>query len=275
MICEQPQPDVGSGDKGVVGDVRAIARRLIVNGWSPLTPSDELAKLGEVALGAAQRVFSLAADRKGDFARPELEGHFGWRETLQDSRPEEVWQLSVTRAEKDWPAEFSSELQTLVSLIQQCSQITSSVITALTDFIDQTLSRDLSTSVSPAHSFVRLLHYNSPASRSGFTEHTDLGTATIFAGETVRALELEDSQGQWITPDSEWVMAAGEILTSCTRGKVRPGRHRVGQLESERWSVAVFLHPEPGYHVGVDDQGLPLTAQAFFQRAMSAYTRKG
>jgi isopenicillin N synthase-like dioxygenase len=260
----------------VIDEPLRSAERLLTHGWTTLVPSKPLAQLRAAALSAAKRVFALPAERKHSFARPELGGHVGWRGASSDERPEEVWQIPVSDGEQHWPEELQEERRVLNTLGLSCAQITKRVLTALTDLNeDVTVTQRLSTCVSDARTVVRILHYRPSSSNFAFAPHTDFGIATLFAGETAAGLELEEDKGTWIRPNSELVLAAGEILKVCTNRRIKPAYHRVLPVAEERWAVAVFIHPEPDYEIGRDAQGSPITAQAFFEGAMAAYSQEG
>lgn len=254
-------------------DPAAVAAELLHQGWARVTPSAGLAAVGNDALAAARRVFALPAHRKQRFVDPQG-GHVGWRPNDRQDRPEEVWQLRGANDRPSWPEELQTELTAVHILLERCAAATAAVLEALAPMVGLS-SDEARASVSPADSVVRLLHYSSRADGLSFSPHTDLGLATFFAGETVPALELEDADGAWTSAASHWVVAAGELLTVRTGGRVPAGRHRVRAVPTERWAAAVFVHPEPSYQLGADDRGLPLTAKAYFERAISAYTGQG
>lgn len=270
-------PNSGFGDEALIaGASDTYAHRLMRAGWTALVPTDKLAELSTAALSTARQLFALPYERKRSFARPDLGGHVGWRDSSREDRPEEVWQIQVSNETEDWPMELYAERRALNHLGVLCARITKHLLAALVNIIDDPeISQRLGTCVSHERTIVRLLHYQPRLNSLSFAPHTDLGITTIFAGETISALELEEEHGLWVTPDSQLVLAAGEILAACTRNRVRPGQHRVRSVQEERWAVAVFVHPEPNYEIGFDAKGLPITAQAFFERSMAAYSQEG
>lgn len=273
-MSPRPPQDHRDDDTTIDSDPTAIAAELLHRGWARVVPSAGLATVGSDALAAARRVFALPAQQKRRFADPQGGGHVGWRSTVRQDRPEEVWQLRGADDRPSWPDELQADLIAVQALLERCVAATAAVLEALAPMVGVP-PEEARANVSPGDSVVRLLHYSPRPGGLGFAAHTDLGLATVFAGESVPALELEDADGAWSSPTSDWVVAAGELLAVRTAGRVRAGRHRVRATPTERWAAAVFVHPTPGYELGMDDHGHPLTARAYFERAMSAYTGQG
>jgi isopenicillin N synthase-like dioxygenase len=273
-MSPRPPEDYGPDGATIDSDPTAVAAELLHRGWARVVPSAGLAAVGSDGLAAARRVFALPARQKRRFADPQGGGHVGWRPAFRQDRPDEVWQLRGADDRPSWPDELQAELTAVQVLLERCAAATAAVLEALAPMVGVPPD-EARASVSPADSVVRLLHYSPHPGGLGFAPHTDLGLATFFAGETVPGLELEDVDGAWSSAASHWVVAAGELLAVRTGGRVRAGRHRVRAAPSERWAAAVFVHPRPGYELGLDDHGLPLTAKAYFERAMSAYTGQG
>lgn len=265
--------NAGFGDEALTAAAAdTAAHRLMSAGWTAFVPTNNLAELSATALSTARRLFGLPLERKRSFARPDLGGHVGWRGSPRGDRPEEVWQIKVSNETDDWPPELHAERRALNRLGVLCAEFTDRLLAALAAMVDnKEVAHRLGTCVSHERTIVRLLHYQPRLDGFGFAPHSDLGVATMFAGETVSGLELEEEHGRWVRPNSLFVLAAGEILTACSRSLVRPGRHCVRSVQEERWAVAVFVHPEPNYEIGSDAEGLPLTAQAFFEKSMAGY----
>ncbi len=269
-----------AGDRGRRGDAesgpadppaqRLITQSLLSCGWAAIVPSDDLAEFGARGLAVARRLFALPLEHKRSFTDPAGQGHAGWRADSRGGRPDQVWQLTGPGPEL-WPAELAAERKVLDRLKERCVDTTAAILAGLASAID-IAAHDIRQAVSATDSTLRLLHYTGRDAGLGFAPHTDLGLATFFAGETTPALELEGADGSWESASSGWVVAAGEMLTRWTNGGVRAGRHRVRSSRTDRWAIAVFIHPPRTFELGTDLEGRPVTASEFFERAMSAYT---
>lgn len=243
---------------------------LLARGWTTAIPYPDMTGLGRAALDAARYIFALPAERKAMFVDPSGHGNIGWRPTSRGDRPNEVWQLGGGEADL-WPAELEADRAAVHRLRTRCVEIAVDLMEALIPALGLPAS-ELSGCVSVVDSVARLLHYDRRSNGIGFAPHTDLGLATFFAAESIPSLELEDEAGQWRPVEAGRAVAAGEMLFVRTSGRVRAGRHRIRSPLQERLAVAVFVHPEPAYPLGIDDDGQTVTAWSFFQRALSVYT---
>jgi isopenicillin N synthase-like dioxygenase len=237
---------------------------LLQQGWAAVDAPADLRTLGDDVLQAARRVFALPEERKAQFVDPQEAGQSGWLARDQDDRPDEIWQIGGGRALR-WPDELRAELDAIERLKARCIDFSRGVLTDVARTVG--LPDDaVSSTISAAHSSIRLLHYRPRRPDLGFGAHTDLGVATFFAGETSPALELQDHSGAWQRARSGWVLAAGEMLPVLTRQQGKAGLHRVRSLPEERWAAVVFMHPTPDQHLGVDESGQPVDARAFFAK---------
>lgn len=243
---------------------------LLARGWTTAIPYMDMIGFGQSALDAARHVFALPAERKAMFVDPSGYGNIGWRPASRDDRPSEVWQLGGGKPDL-WPVELEADRAAVHRLLKRCVEIAADLLAALAAALGLP-ANELRQCVSVVESVARLLHYAPSSGGIGFAPHTDLGLATFFAAESVPALELEDEAGQWRPSESDLAVAAGEMLSVRVADRVHAGRHRIRSSLRERWAVAVFVHPKPEYSLGVDDDGETLTAQRFFERALSVYT---
>lgn len=241
---------------------------VLARGWTTALRYADLTDLGWAALDAARHAFALPAERKAMFVDPSGAGNVGWRPASRGDRPDEVWQLDG--GPDLWPAELEADRAAIYRLRTRCTEIVASLLEALAPALGLPPA-ELRRCVNTSESVVRLLHYSPRTNGIGFAPHTDLGLATFFAAESVPALELEDEAGQWRPADSDCAIAAGEMLVIRAGGRVPVGRHRVYSSAQERWSVAVFVHPEPTYVLGADDSGRPITAEGYFERALAVH----
>lgn len=256
----------GAGPGGV--QLATAVADLLARGWTTALPYADLTDLGRAALDAARHAFALPTERKAMFVDPSGAGNIGWRPASRDDRPDEVWQLD---GRPDlWPTELDADRAAIHRLRTRCTEIVANLLETLAPALGLPPA-ELRRCVNTAESVVRLLYYAPRINGIGFAPHTDLGLATFFAAESVPALELEDESGRWRLTDSCCAVAAGEMLVIRADGRVPVGRHRVCSSAQERWSVAVFIHPEPTYVLGADDNGRPITARGFFERALAVH----
>jgi isopenicillin N synthase-like dioxygenase len=100
---------------------------------------------------------------------------------------------------------------------------------------------------------LRLLHYParggaSAAAQPGAGEHTDYGNITILATDGVAGLEVRARDGRWIdAPQIEGALICniGDCLMRWTNDVYVSTPHRVRVPNSERFSIAFFLDPNP------------------------------
>jgi isopenicillin N synthase-like dioxygenase len=252
-----------SGDAGPVNSEGFLRR-----GWVFVDPPASLKRISLEVLAVARNVFALPAERKKQFVDPADAGQSGWLAKARSDRPDEIWQLGGDR-ETRWPTELNASLGVIEELRKRSIDMTMTVL-AEAEQAAGVIAGTLTRRVSPPHSFVRLLHYAPRSQGISFAPHTDLGLATFFAGETTPGLEFYGQQDGWLENRSGWAIAGGDMLPALCGDGSRAGLHRVRSMAQERWAVAVFVHPEPGCQVGMDAQGKPLAASAFFQQVRAA-----
>ena len=112
---------------------------------------------------------------------------------------------------------------------------------------------------SPA-AVLRLLHYPArPAAQSatesqsqgrhpGAGEHTDYGNITLLATDGVAGLEVRQLDGTWVgVADTGDLLLCniGDCLMRWTNDEYRSTPHRVRIPDTERYSIAFFLDPNP------------------------------
>ena len=250
--------------ESVYGLTDTIGPQLLQQGWASITPPADLLSLGAEALAAARSAFALPTERKREFVDPVHSGRTGWLAKVRAGRPNEIWQLNGSE-DLPWPVELNASRESMENLRLRCIEVAAAALTETAraaGLPDDALRRYISTE----HSFVRLLHY---WPQSSFSPHADLGLATLFAGETTAALEMQNKSQQWVPVSSGWIVAAGKMLTTLSEGKVKAGIHRVGATSQQRWAVVVFVDPDPDCQVQLDEFQQPVTASAFFERARS------
>ena len=106
---------------------------------------------------------------------------------------------------------------------------------------------------------LRLLHYparpavgpradGSAGDQPGAGEHTDYGNITLLATDGVAGLEVRQLDGTWVeVADTKDLLLCniGDCLMRWTNDRYRSTPHRVRIPETERYSIAYFLDPNP------------------------------
>jgi isopenicillin N synthase-like dioxygenase len=241
-----------------------------LTGWTTFIPSGVLESYVVKTLALAKTLFAMPESEKEKYSFPQKNFNIGWRRPKDSNRPDEVWQYTASDTEEFWPAHLKEEKELLLLLLYHSIE---EVCSFLSDVLRETGVQpdEFIDSLRCGQSVVRLLHYLPAGNALRFNDHTDFGMLTLFAGETIGGLELIDGSGQWrpARPQpSRQIIAAGEMLSARTNGRIPPARHRVTACRDERWSIAIFLHPSPDYIVGTNEDGSKLRANDFFHKMM-------
>lgn len=233
-------------------------------GWSSVPDEPAFAHRVDECLEAARAVFGCADDFKIRYARPELDWHVGWRGASRADRPTEVWQLRADGDAEGWPPEFGRFCPSLEAMVQSCVALTSAALESVRHVSSRTDA--IVESLSPERSVIRLLHY-AGGGTTEFSPHTDMGVTTIFAGETVPALEMERG-AEWVRPGGT-ILAAGDLLEAAIDGVIPAAAHRTVPTAS-RLAIAVFVHTQPDFVVSMHGDE-PVDAATLFARRVAAY----
>ena len=100
---------------------------------------------------------------------------------------------------------------------------------------------------------LRLLHYpaanvGDPPDRIGAGMHTDYGNVTLLATDGVAGLEVRHRDGRWLKPaplPDAFLCNIGDCLMRWTNDVYASTPHRVLKPVAERYSIALFLDPNP------------------------------
>ena len=100
---------------------------------------------------------------------------------------------------------------------------------------------------------LRLLHYpaskpSDPQDRIGAGVHTDYGNVTLLATDAVAGLEVRHRDGRWLKPPplpDSFLCNIGDCLMRWTNDVYASTPHRVLKPAVERYSIALFLDPNP------------------------------
>jgi isopenicillin N synthase-like dioxygenase len=146
-------------------------------------------------------------------------------------------------------------------------------------FFDDKIDRPLAT--------LRFLHYPAPATGLadpgiGAGTHTDYGNVTLLATDGVAGLQVRSRNGTWIDAPSipgAFICNIGDCLMRWTNDVYVSTPHRVARPTRERYSIALFLDPNPEALVsaipscvpsGEAPRHAPVTAQAYLQSRFDA-----
>ena len=113
------------------------------------------------------------------------------------------------------------------------------------DFFADKIDRPLAT--------LRLLHYpvpaaDAPAGQIGAGTHTDYGNVTLLATDGVAGLQVRRRDGTWVDAPAlagAFICNIGDCLMRWTNDIYVSTPHRVLKPVAERYSIAMFVDPNP------------------------------
>ena len=153
------------------------------------------------------------------------------------------------------------------------------------NFFDTKIDRPLAT--------LRLLHYprpttSTPAEQIGAGTHTDYGNVTLLATDGVAGLQVQRRDGVWVPVPpvpGAFICNIGDCLMRWTNDVYVSTPHRVLRPLAERYSIALFVDPNPDVLVRAIDSCIapgdkpryaPITAGDYLQqRFASTYRAPG
>lgn len=197
-----------------------------------------------------------------------------------------IWTDGETRPSNAWP----SSLPGFEAVVQRYFDAALNVGRALhaafaldlgldeTFFADK-IDRPLAT--------LRLLHYPlphhaAPAEQIGAGAHTDYGNVTLLATDGVAGLQVRRRDGTWIDAPAvpgAFICNIGDCLMRWTNDIYVSTPHRVLKPAAERYSIAMFLDPNPDALVSAipscvaDGSGpryAPISAADYLQQRFAA-----
>jgi len=147
------------------------------------------------------------------------------------------------------------------------------------DFFADKVDRPLAT--------LRLLHYPVPAQvvpegQIGAGAHTDYGNVTLLATDGVAGLQVRRRDGTWIDAPAvpgAFICNIGDCLMRWTDDVYVSTPHRVLKPAAERYSIAMFIDPNPEALVsaipscvpaGQSPRYAPITANDYLQQRFAA-----
>jgi isopenicillin N synthase-like dioxygenase len=135
--------------------------------------------------------------------------------------------------------------------------------------------------VRDSNTLLRVIHYpdlgpDAPEGAVRSAAHEDINLLTVLPAATQPGLELMTREGEWMavdTPPNAMVCDTGDMMALLTAGRLPATTHRVvnppGGRDGGRYSIPVFLHPNPEYVITPMREGYaePVKTRDFlFQR---------
>ncbi|WP_346290292.1 isopenicillin N synthase family dioxygenase [Sphaerothrix gracilis] len=220
-------------------------------------------ELIQQAYAAAALVFTLPADIKNQYERPELKGQRGFvgfgREHAKDSpHPDlkEFWHIGRSPADglaNLWPQEVPQFQPAMTALFQQLEACAAVLLEACALYLGQprTYLRDL---IQQGDTLLRVIHYppvpaTAPAASLRAAPHEDINLITLLCEATAPGLELLQADGQWLpvqAPPGQIVVDTGDMLQHLSNGLFKSTTHRVVNPDNQRdrrFSMPFFVHP--------------------------------
>lgn len=220
------------------------------------------ADLVAAAFAASARLFALPEETKLGMAIGDLGGNRGYVglgvEALDANAAADhkeafnvVWTDGLARPASVWPAlpGFQDVVQRYFdSVLAVGRALHAAFATDLgldEDFFADKIDRPLAT--------LRLLHYPMPTAtaspeRPGAGTHTDYGNVTLLATDGVAGLQVRRRDGGWIDAPATagtFLCNIGDCLMRWTNDVYVSTPHRVLKPAAERYSIAMFVDPNP------------------------------
>lgn len=158
-----------------------------------------------------------------------------------------------TYPENIWPQELPQFQQCFTTIYKQLEELGKNMLRAIGEALglEQKFFDEM---VKDGNSIYRLLHY--PAVKGMDTSnsmraaaHADINLLTLLFGATDSGLELLDSDGNWMSVESnenEIVLDTGDMMSRLTNDVLPSTVHRVvnpNTQDKSRYSMPFFLHP--------------------------------
>lgn len=196
-----------------------------------------------------------------------------------------IWTDGRTRPDNVWP-ELPDFRETVQAYFDAVLAVGRRLHTAFAldlglaeDFFADKIDRPLAT--------LRLLHYpmpstTEPSAQIGAGTHTDYGNVTLLATDGVAGLQVRRRDGVWFDVPAlpgAFVCNVGDCLMRWTDDVYVSTPHRVAAPTAERYSIAVFLDPNPDALVsaipscvpaGQAPRYAPITADDYLQQRFAA-----
>ncbi len=301
-----PLIDVSALASTEFADRRSVADRIGVacrgTGFFAIVGHGVQDKLVAEAFADSRRLFALPIEVKADMAIGKMgsnRGYVGLGVEALDERTaadnKEAFNLTWTdggrtRPPNVWPPlpGFEATLQryfdAMLEIGRRLHRAFALDLGVAEDFFDDKLDAPLAT--------LRLLRYPAPRDVSvestlGAGTHTDYGNVTLLATDGVAGLQVQRRDGLWIDVPSlpgAFICNIGDCLMRWTNDVYVSTPHRVRQPLAERYSIALFVDPNPDALVsaiascvgpGSSPRYPPITADDYLQQRFNAtYARR-
>ena len=196
-----------------------------------------------------------------------------------------IWTDGATRPDNAWPAlpGFRETVQRyfdgVLAVGARLHQAFALDLDLPEDFFADKIDRPLAT--------LRLLHYPVPAQavpagQIGAGTHTDYGNVTLLATDGVAGLQVQRRDGVWLDAPAlhgAFICNIGDCLMRWTNDIYVSTPHRVLKPAAERYSIALFVDPNPDVMVsaipscvpaGESPRYAPITAHEYLQQRFAA-----
>lgn len=189
---------------------------------------------------------TLAKSTLGTARKPNCSESF----IAQSDLPEALrsrWSHSPLGGTQPWPADPADLKDVALRYRHDVSALAAALIPAFEEMLALPTAT-LSSRFSPAHVFLRLLHYPPAPVREadsyGSAPHTDYGCLTLVAQDDVGGLQVRAEDGDWINVPNiagGLVLNSGQVLEAWSGGRIKATPHRVlNNQDRSRYSIALF-----------------------------------
>jgi len=218
------------------------------------------------AIDAARRMFDLPVERRCAFHQPEWGGMAGYQfgdpnELYVGDEPvSEYWHVVRDRPGglgNRWP--LPDVEAPLTAWMDARERFGLTVLDALSEVLGEPGA--LRRWTDDGYAMLRLIRYPAgpetvPPTALRASEHVDAGLLSLYDGGTSPGLQIFTG-GEWMAvPPGQAVVAAGEVMTTASGGRIPGALHRVvysGADAEERLALPFFLNPrldQPMYALG-------------------------
>jgi len=288
--------DLAGGDPAVRRRIAAeIGAACRGTGFFAITGHGVPPALLDDAFAASREFFAQDAAAKRELAIGDLGHNRGYVglgvEALDEKRGADqkeafnlIWTDAQTRPPNAWPAlpgwreRVQAYFDAVLAAARRLHAGFALDLGLAEDFFADKIDRPLAT--------LRFLHYPPAAPGAGDTlgagTHTDYGNVTLLATDGVAGLQVRTRDGTWLDAPSvpgAFICNIGDCLMRWTNDVYVSTPHRVARPVQERYSIALFLDPNPEALVsaipscvpdGEAPRYAPITAHDYLQSRFAA-----
>ena len=218
----------------------------------------------------AKQFFSLSAEIKEKYKRPELAGQrgytsFGTERAKGYDAPDlkEFFQFGQVEYNNDRTGQYPCNV-----FVEEIPMFTETMLAAYKSFEKSgtSLLQDIAlflglddnyfdNYVDNGNSILRAIYYppitEEPRSALRAEQHEDINLITLLVGASAEGLQVLNMQSDWVTVTSlpeQIVVNVGDMLQRLTNNRLKSTTHRVVNPPKENWSIPrysipFFLHP--------------------------------